>query len=328
MDIPFSAAVGSAAWRQDAQVWVRERAEEAGLQVTGPIEQPRIRPWSTQLVAPTDRGRLWFKANCTALAFEPALHAALADLEADEVDEPLAIDADRGWILTRDRGTTLGAQREPTPGDWQRLLANAAGMQRRLAEHGPRLLATGLPDCSPGSVLARFDEMVERLQELPPDHPSHLPADRAAELVAGRGVVEEAVTTLAASPLPVSVQHGDLHPRNVFEVGEALRVFDFGDAQWAHPLEVLAVPYGWLTQLTAIPFSDVVLAYCEVWADVVRPAEVERLLPAAMVTHAVNRSWTWWGATVEASEEELREWGQGPLHYLALALEPFPPGTD
>jgi hypothetical protein len=325
VDIPFSTLVGGAGWGEHARAWVRERAAEAGLRLTGPIEQPRIRPWSTQLVAPTDRGLLWFKANCDALAFEPALHAVLAELEPDEVDEPLAVDADRGWILSRDRGTTLGEQRDATLADWRRLLATAAGMQRRLSGHGARLLATGLPDCSPGTVPGRFDEMVERLRELPVDHPSHLSAGRAAELVAGRGAVEEAAAALTAAPLPVSVQHGDLHPRNVFEVGGALRLFDFGDAQWAHPLEVLAVPYGWLTQLTQIRFADVVPAWCEAWGDVVSPSEMESLLPAAMVTHAVNRSWTWWGATEQATREELREWGDGPLHFLALALEPFPP---
>ena len=328
VDIPFSEVVAGTTWQRDARDWVRQRAEDAGLRVTGAIEQPRVRPWSTQLVAPTDHDRLWFKANCAASAFEPSLHAVLADLEPEEVDEPVAIEADRGWVLTRDRGTTLGERREPTLADWQRLLATGASMQRRLAAHGPRLLAAGLPDCAPRTVLARFDSMIARLGALPADHPSHLPAGHAAVLEDGRGVGEEAVAALSDSPLPVSLQHGDLHPHNVFEVGETLRVFDFGDAQWSHALEALAVPYGWLTQRSDLPWAEVRAAYCEVWSDLLTRSDIEALLPAAMVTHAVNRSWTWWGATAQATQAELRDWGDEPLYFLALALEPFPPPAN
>jgi hypothetical protein len=44
-----------------------------------------------------------------------------------------------------------------------------------------------------------------------------------------------------------------------------------------------------------------------------------------MVTHAVNRSFTWSGAIAQADPEELAEWGDAPLHYLRLALDPFAP---
>lgn len=168
MDRPFSDLVATEGWRAAATGWVEDRLASVGRKVTGVIEQPRIRPWSTQLVVPTDRGTVWFKANCPAMAFEPGLHALLAELEPGEVDAPLAIDADRGWMMTADRGKTLGDSHEAT------------------------------------------------LEEL------------------------------LAAPLPSSLQHGDLHPANVFVVDAGMRLFDFGDAQWAHVLEVLAVPYGLL----------------------------------------------------------------------------------
>jgi hypothetical protein len=325
VDVPFSAVVSSAGWRQEAHAWIRARAGEDGREVTGPIEQARVRPWSTQLVAPTDRGRLWFKANCGALSFEPAVHAALAEIAPAEVDPPVAIDADRGWMLTADRGRTLADHRDPTAGDWQAVPARAASLQRMLAEHGAELVGRGLPDCSPGTVPERYDAMAARLAALPADHPSHLGADRAAELRQGRDRVAAAAAALLDSPMPVSLQHGDLHPRNVFAVDGAMRLFDFGDAQWAHALEVLAVPYGWVTTVGGPAWEDLLPSYTAPWADLVDPGEIARLLPAAMVTHAVNRSWTWWGATAEATTDELSEWGPAPLHYLCLALEPFPP---
>ena len=113
VDIPFSEVVAGTTWQRDARDWVRQRAEDAGLRVTGAIEQPRVRPWSTQLVAPTDHDRLWFKANCAASAFEPSLHAVLADLEPEEVDEPVAIEADRGWVLTGTAERPLASDASP-----------------------------------------------------------------------------------------------------------------------------------------------------------------------------------------------------------------------
>jgi hypothetical protein len=306
-------------------VWLEARLTEAGHRLTGVPEQRRIRPWSTQLVVPTDRGPVWFKANCEALAFEPEVQRVLSLLVADEVDTPLALDSDRGWLLTADRGWALRDQREPTLDDWRAVVRLAATLQRRVAGSGPTLVAAGLPDCAPETVESRHESMVQRLSALPPEHPSHLGPSEAATLRAGSGAVKRAVEELMAAPLPATFQHGDLHPGNVFAVGGGLRLFDFGDAQWAHALEVLAVPYRWVTRLTRLPWNQVLDAYAEVWSDVVSRADLERLLPAAMVTHAVNRSFTWLGAIEGAQADELQEWGDAPAYYLRLAHEPLPP---
>jgi hypothetical protein len=320
----FSAWVSTPAWRASAEAWVRDRVAESGRRVVGAIAQPRVRAWSTQLIVPTDRGPLWFKANCPALRFEPALHTVLARLDPHEVDEPFAVDVARGWILTHDRGTTLGDSREARVADWRDVVTVAARMQRRLAHHGSELLGTGLPDCSPATVPARFAEMVAALAALPTDHPSHLPDESVRRLRAARGLVEDSVATLLAGPMPaVTWQHGDLHPRNVFAVDGGLRVFDFGDGQWAHPLEVLGVPRGWVERLTSLPWPEIRDAYAAVWADVVDPADVDRLLAAAMVTLVVNRSRTWWACLDGATPAELQEWGDRPRYFLELVLEPW-----
>jgi hypothetical protein len=55
----------------------------------------------------------------------------------------------------------------------------------------------------------------------------------------------------------------------------------------------------------------------------VNPAELDALLPAAMITLGVNRAQTWWGALVGATREEITEWGDGPRYFLELVLETF-----
>ena len=320
----FSEVVSSPAWRAEAEDWVRAQVAESGSRVVGDITQPRVRPWSTQLVVPTDAGRLWFKANCRSLAFEPAVHRTLARLDPGEVDEPFAVDVDRGWILTRDRGATLGDSHEATLDDWRAVVAVAARLQRRLAAHGPELLAAGLPDRSPHTVPARYAEQIDALAALPREHPSHLDESTVGRLRSASGLVDDAVATILASPVPTaSLQHGDLHPGNVFAVEGRLRVFDFGDAQWSHPLETLAVPWGWVHQRTTLPWPAIVDAYASGWADVLDSPAFERLLAAAMVTQPVNRCSTWSAALVDATPEELAEWGDSPKYFLELVLEDF-----
>ena len=322
--VPFSEVVSSATWRTEAERWIRERVNDAGAAVVGDVTQPRVRPWSTQLVVPTDAGLLWFKANCPALAFEPAVHAVLARLDPGEVDEPFAVEPERGWVLTSDRGTTLGDSHDASLEDWQAVVGVAAGMQRRLASHGPELIAAGLPDSAPHTVPARFEGLIESLAALPREHPSHLDASAARRLRGVRSLLDDSVATLLGGPLPTaSFQHGDLHPGNVFAVAGGLRVFDFGDSQWAHPLETLAVPWGWIDRLSTVSWRPVVEAYASCWLHVIGPAELVRLLPSAMVTQVVNRAFTWWGTVAGATAEELVEWGDSPRYFLELVLEDF-----
>ncbi len=320
MGRPFSEHVASDAWRREAEDWIGERLAGGGRTLTGEITQPRIRPWSTQLVVPTDAGTLWFKANCPSMAFEPLLHAELARLVPDAVDMPFAIDADRGWIVTADRGTTLGDSHEPSADDWRLLLDETARMQRLLAEHGVELAATGLPDCSPRTVPERFDRIVDTFASLPAEHPSHVSADVEVELRAKREAISDAAHLLAESPLPVTWQHGDLHPWNVFATDAGLRIFDFGDGQWSHALEVLSVPYGWIEARTELAWSDVVGAYADAWGVTVE--DLDGPWHASALTQSVNRALTWWAALAGATAAEWTEWGDAPLYHLKRVLEP------
>ena len=152
--------------------------------------------------------------------------------------------------VPRDRGACPAAGFEPG------LLRLGAQVQQAAAGHETVVLATGVPDRRPSLVPALFDGLLERLAHLPSDHPSRLDGDQVAALVAVRPRLVEAAEALSAA----SLQHADLHPRNVFVLDDGprpddddrpavpqtgyggLRLFDFGDAQWAHALELLCVP--------------------------------------------------------------------------------------
>lgn len=317
MDRPFSERVAQDDWRRDVGDWIRRELARTGREVTGTIEQPRIRPWSTQLTVPTDDGLMWFKANCPAMVFEPALQAELARLAPDAVDLPYAVAPDQGWMLTVDRGGTLADQETVTLDDWIRVVQQAAALQQVAATAGESLLATGLPDCGPATVVDRFDRLIDVFSALPEEHPAHVPPGLRSQLVAVRPRIIAAADVLASSPVPVTWQHGDLHPNNVF--ARDGHVFDFGDAQWAAAVEVLSVPCGWITTLTEIAWPDVLDAYCDAWGTTAEAIAPER--EAAALTQAVNRSLLWWRCLQDATAAEWAEWGDGPLHHLSRVLD-------
>lgn len=324
----FSGLVSSAAWRADVEEWVHDRVDDHGHRVTGPLDQRRVSAWSTQIVVPTDVGPLWFKANCPSMAFEPALQELLASVVPDDVDRPYAIDVRRGWMMTSDRGSTLAESHETTVDDWCAVVTTTAHLQRVIATHREEVLATGVEDCSPGTVPQRFEMLVDRYSALPPEHPSHADADLRAELLATLPRLVDACAQIEASSMPVTLQHGDLHPGNVFATSEngsrtprGLRVFDFGDAQWAPAVEVLSVPYGITTEEGRWPWQPVLDAYTAQWQDVVDARSIHALWGATAFTQPVNRSQTWWGALAGASEKELADWGVAPLHHLKRVLD-------
>jgi hypothetical protein len=222
-------------------------------------------------------------------------------------------------MLTVDRGPTLGDSAEPTVNDWRRVLGRAARLQRVTAQHGDALLAAGLPDCRPSTVLGRFDRFIDVLSSLPEEHPAHVPAELGAQLAGVRPRIVDAVAELEESSLPTTWQHGDLHPWNVF-AGDG-RFFDFGDGQWAHAAELLCVPEAWITGPdSTLPWPAVFEAYADAWG--VAPDDVASQLRAASRTQPVNRTLLWWGCLQEATAAEWTRWGDGVLHHLTRVLEP------
>ena len=320
----FSVLASEPGWRAEADRWIFTRLQEAGLTRAGPPGQRRTRPWSTHWVVPTSGGRVWFKANCPDLTFEPALQQLLAELAPGRVEPPIAVEDSRGWMLTWDRGETLAERHEPTLAEWCAIVQEAGDVQRRAAGAREQVLSTGVPDCSPGTMPERFDALLARYATLDAQHPSHVTPGQLAQFRAVRPAVVDAAAGLAQSPLPATVNHGDLHPGNVLIVDGSLRLFDFGDAQWAAAPEVLGALWGWLTRRTHHPWRTVFAAYAEVWSDVVTSAEFDHLVAAAMVTLPVNRSMTWWSATGQTTTAELAEWGDAPLSQLSHLLRPWP----
>jgi hypothetical protein len=177
------------------------------------------------LRVPTSRGVVWFKAARPAFAHEARVLEVLRPLAPELLPEVIA-STDDGWLLLAD----AGERAREHPIDWRALLHGYAELQRASAAHVDALLATGAHDNRPANVADRAQALMR-----------YLPADLVTELQARLPHGAERMQRLAASRLPITIDHGDLHDGNVFSAEGGLRIIDWGDSAVAHPFFTLSV---------------------------------------------------------------------------------------
>jgi hypothetical protein len=274
-------------WRRAAHGWIGRQVE-----VTGPITQPHVRPWSTTMRVPTSAGVLWFKANGPGTVYEAGLLAVLGRLVPDSVPVPVAVDAARGWSLSPDGGSPLTPP--PDLAHWEALLPRYAELQRTVAGHVGELLDLGVPDLRPERMPGHLAELIQD--------------DERVGRYAGW------CAELAAAGIPPSIQHDDLHDANVFRHGGGYRIVDWGDSGVAHPFGTLLITLRVLAKRLDLPAGDPLLnrlrdAYLEPWTgEHDRPA-LRHAADLAVRVALVGRVLAWQRALLDADDAARAEYG-------------------
>jgi hypothetical protein len=242
--------------RAAAERWIRARVEPIGA-----IETAHERPWSTVLRVPLAGGVAWFKACGPIQAFEPRLTVELYARWPDLVPVVLGHDEELAWLLLADAGTPIDAFGNP-PEAWLAVLPLYAELQRLEAAHAHEHLSHGVPDLRVATLPARYHDLL--------DH--HLPLEREeiSRLEGFADRFDELCSELAADALPETIQHDDLHMKNVYADGNRLRLLDWGDASIAHPFFSLVVTFRFLEEVNGLApadpwFARLRDAYLEPW---------------------------------------------------------------
>jgi hypothetical protein len=223
-------------WIAAAHEWIRVQLDRLGAALTGPIEQPHVRPWATVMRVPTDAGPVWFKANAPVLGHEAAVVSVIAGTRPDLVPELLAADLERGWMLMGDGGLRLReiVERERSLRRWLELLPRYAQLQIDLAGHADELVALGAPDRRLAVLASQYEQLLDRGVEGLPESDLHRLRGLTAE-------VGEMCDRLAGLGLPETIQHDDLHDGQVFVRDGRYLFFDWGDACVSHAFFTMAV---------------------------------------------------------------------------------------
>ena len=222
--------------------WVRSVAEPAGELITGEVEQPHLRPWSSTIRFQTASGALWFKVNGPGTLFEPALLVVLAQRAPDLVPDVLAVDPARGWTLMRDAGPVMRSLAGPDElwDRWSDVLGRYAGGQLQLAADADALRSTGTGWLPPGEMPGRLRQLVDELRRTPV-RAGGLTAEEATRLDQVLPSYDAWCAELETSGVPLSVNHDDLHSSNICWGRAGPRIVDWGDATVTHPFATMLV---------------------------------------------------------------------------------------
>jgi hypothetical protein len=223
-------------WLTGAHAWIEEQLARAGEELTGPIEQPHVRSWSTVLRVPTGGGDVWFKANEPELAHEAGIVDVLARRRPDAVPPLLALDLESGWMLMTDAGTRVRelVEADRDLGRWLEIMPLYAGLQLDVVDDVDELLARGAPDLRLARLPGRYEELVDELADT-------LPAADLQPLRAEVGRVHALAEELDGFGIPDSIQHDDFHDGQVFRRDGRYLLMDWGDSCVSHPFFTLSV---------------------------------------------------------------------------------------
>lgn len=324
----------------DATAWVSSACADIGLVVTSPGERTHHRPWSFAVAfeiseAGGTDGRVWFKANGIGTLHEPVLVSALGALVPDLVPQVLAVDADRGWSLTRDAGPTW---RSAIPVDdhwplWEDLLQRYAAAQVTLSAHRTQLLAAGTPERSPATLPGQAAELVADLTVLGAES-GGLSVAASQALTARLPAYGQWCRDLEGSGIPATIQHDDLHSANICRPGSAdvgpaagSRIIDWGDASVGHPFGTMLTTLGSIAHHSGCEVDDprvrrVRDAYLEPFTTYAPRSELFDLVDVARRAGAVTRALSWQVALVDAPTPVHREYDFPVRYWLQELLVP------
>ena len=227
-------------------------------------------------------GRSFFKASPAYFVSEPIVTELLAEHFPGRVPDVLARDAERGWMVLEDLGDE--------PADLLPV-GERIGALTAIAE----LHAASVPDTDAllegGCLDRRPAVLAEQIAALADDPTLLLPDDLGDRFQRAVPLLQELCAEVAASPVPATLVHGDLHAGNIMRTDGRFVTFDWTDACVADPfVDVLM----FLSRLPDDPgirasFLD---AYLDVWSDAVPRSELvtwtKLAEPVAAMHHAVT----------------------------------------
>ena len=318
-------------WRARAVAWLDDQLATAGIERTGEVEQPRVRPWATVLKAPTSHGLVWMKAAAPATAFEVGLYELLARVVPDAVLVPIAADSARGWLLLPDGGAPIAERLAGTDltDAFAAAMVEYGQLQRALTPHVDALLALGVSDMRPEVMPERLDTALAVTASVarvkPADHEQH---ERVAAM---RATYASWCADLAASAVPASLDHNDFHTYNILGDGTGTaRFYDWGDSVVAHPFAVMLVGLGFLKHLLACDLDDPRLlqardAYLGGFRAGAPGEDLVATLEHACRVGKVARALVWDRALQAARDQGETiddDWANAPMETLFSLLDP------
>jgi len=299
-------------WHTEARAWIHSALDQNGLKLSGEIEQFHIRPWSTVMKAPTDRGLYFFKASASVFSHETTLTAYLARFRPELFPELLAADTRRHWMLMRDAGVPIRQfiRTEKSIEPWREVMPLYVDLQKDLGSHVDELLALGVIDRRLSKLPALFEILIADEPSMLLDvEDDSLTTEEYARLKASVSEFERMCEKLSTFGIPETIHHDDFHDANIFTRDGRIIFTDWGESAVTHPFFTLVVIMRSVDNSFGADFSpeaEIVRdMYLEQWISYAPLDELRNIFKLAERIGYVNRALTW-KMTIEQLPEAMK----------------------
>ncbi len=131
---------------------------------------------------------------------------------------------------------------------------------------------------------------------------------------------------LAATGVPASIQHDDLHGGNILVGPDGDRFYDWGDGVIAHPFSTLTATFNSIAYHTGRTADDPAFgrlldAYLEAWTDLAPHGDLVRSAALARDLGCVGRSFAWERALLDLEPDEMDGHGDAVAGWLVEFAE-------
>jgi hypothetical protein len=303
-------------WISDLDAWAKARLANLGRTVTAPPLVVHVGPIAAVLRFETTAGAMYLKASIPFFAREATIMAALCAGTPAWVPDVVAADPAYGTLMEAMDGQLLGDAPEDT---WDLGLRRLAELQLAWVGRSDTLLTAGAQD-RPIAALERL------VGDLEPVHARLMAAEPGAwpEWAAVADGLAASCASLAASNIPDTLVHGDLHPGNIMVLDGEARLFDWSDGAVSHPFVDLTC---FLRRAETPParrrMAD---AYLALWAAGYGMARVERALDDALVVGALYQVQTYMALVPAMDLRDRWQFEDGPWRWLRFAIRPLEVG--
>lgn len=221
-------------WYASAAAWIAEQLSAQGIGQSGPLVQQRSWQRSAILRVPTEQGTMYFKAVPPMFSHEPALTTALAAADPRRIAAPLAIDTQRGWMLTPAvSGHNLDDQ--PEIELWEAALRSFAQLQIASIRHLGALRKAGVPERPLDLLSEHVAPLLGDATAMLPGRPAGLTKVQLRTLASFTSSLRDMCSELTQYDLPLAIEHGDFWAGQIIVGSDRFTFLDWSDSSIAHP---------------------------------------------------------------------------------------------
>ena len=314
-------------WFVAATAWSCEQLGQMGIRVVGPVEQVKVRMWSSILRIPTEVGDVYFKAAAPAFAYEPLLTQIVSERLPAHSPRVLAVDREQHWMLMGDAGQTM---REVIEADgntdrFAAILPVFARFQIETTQFVDALLASGCPDCRLDRLSDLFDEAKADIPALLIGQEQGLTAEEYAQLRDFTPRVREMCVQLADYHIPATLHHDDFHPGNILVKGDDVVFFDWAESAITHPFfsMTIVIRYAkYVYEYDEEALNHLRDVYLQAWTYFVPIGQLREAFELALRLGTLCRAMTWHRAVAQLEESEKWVYEGSLPYWLKMFLDP------